>query len=339
MSDDNKQQDPWLGAAQAPRPGKEPASTGKGPGEEVWARDVLERLVQATLKEQRSARRWGIFFKLLFLTYLFLIFYAYWPGKLVDESLAGRHTALIDINGVIAEDRNASADYIVDSLREAFKNRNSAAIVLRINSPGGSPVQSGYINDEIARLRGKYPDKKVYAVITDICASGGYYIAAGADQIYADKASIVGSIGVLMDGFGFVETLDKLGIERRLITAGESKGFLDPFSPLKPEDERHIRTMLGNIHQQFIDTVKRGRGERLKDDPRLFTGLVWTGEESLALGLIDGLGSTSYVAREVIGAENIVDYTYQPPYFQRFAERLGAAAAERLAGMLKVELR
>jgi len=339
MSDDNKQQDPWLGEAQAPHPGKEPVGAGKRGGEEVWARDVLERLVQATLKEQRSTRRWGIFFKLLFLSYLFLILYTYWPGKLMDERLTGRHTALIDINGVIAEDRNASADYIVDSLREAFENRNAVAIVLRINSPGGSPVQSGYVNDEIGRLRAKYPGKKVYAVITDICASGGYYIAAGADQIYADKASIVGSIGVLMDGFGFVKSLDKLGIERRLITAGESKGFLDPFSPLKPEDERHIRTMLGNIHQQFIDTVKKGRGDRLKNDPRLFTGLVWTGEESLELGLIDGLGSTSYVAREIIGADDIVDYTYQPPYFQRFAERLGAAAAEGLAGMLKVELR
>jgi protease-4 len=340
MSDEkNKQQDPWQGEAQAQRHGNGYQVAGTRNGEEVWARDVLERLVQSTLKEQRSARRWGIFFKLLFLSYLFMIFYIYWPGGLVDENLAGRHTALIDINGVIAEDRNASADYIVDSLRDAFDNRHAAAIVLRINSPGGSPVQSGYINDEIARLRGKYPDKKVYAVITDICASGGYYIAAGADQIYADKASIVGSIGVLMDGFGFVKSLDILGIERRLITAGESKGFLDPFSPLKPGDEQHIRTMLGNIHQQFIDTVKKGRGDRLKNDPKLFSGLVWTGEESLRLGLIDGLGSASYVAREVIGAEDIIDYTYQPPYFQRFAERIGAAAAQGLAGMMKIELR
>ncbi len=335
MSDENKQQDPWLGEAQAPRPG----NVNRGAGEEPWARNVLENLVQATLKEQRSSRRWGIFFKLMFLGYLFLILYTYWPGKLVDESLAGRHTALIDINGVIAEDRDASADYIVDSLREAFDNKHAAAILLRINSPGGSPVQSGYVNDEIARLRAQHPDKKVYAVITDICASGGYYIAAGADEIYADKASIVGSIGVLMDGFGFVQTLDKLGIERRLITAGESKGFLDPFSPMKPDDEHHIRTMLANIHQQFIDTVKKGRGDRLKDNPSLFTGLVWTGEESLKLGLVDGLGSPSYVAREIIGAEDIIDYTYQPPYFQRFAERIGAAAAQGVAGMLKVELR
>jgi len=334
MSDENKQQDPWLGEAQAPQ-----AGSGKGTGDETWARGVLEKLVQSTLKEQRSARRWGIFFKLAFLGYLLLILYTYWPGQFVDESLAGRHTALIDIEGVIADDRDASADYIIDSLREAFENKNAAAIVLRINSPGGSPVQAGYINDEIARLRGKHPDKKVYAVITDICASGGYYIAAGADEIYADKASIVGSIGVLMDGFGFVNTLDKLGVERRLITAGDHKGFLDPFSPLKPDDEQHIRSMLAEIHQQFIDTVKKGRGDRLKDDPSLFSGLVWTGEDSLKLGLIDGLGSTSYVAREVIGAEDIVDYTYQPPYFQRFAERIGAAAAEGLEGMLKVELR
>lgn len=334
MSDENKPQDPWLGEARTPQ-----AGTGKGTGDEAWARGVLEKLVQSTLKEQRSARRWGIFFKLAFLGYLLLILYTYWPGQFVDESLAGRHTALINIDGVIADDRDASADYIIESLREAFENRNAAAIVLRINSPGGSPVQAGYINDEIARLRGKHSDKKVYAVITDICASGGYYIAAGADEIYADKASIVGSIGVLMDGFGFVNTLDKLGVERRLITAGEHKGFMDPFSPLNPDDEQHIRSMLTEIHQQFIDTVKKGRGDRLKDDPSLFSGLVWTGEDSLKLGLIDGLGSTSYVAREVIGAEDIVDYTYQPPYFQRFAERIGAAAAEGLEGMLKVELR
>ncbi|MBK9130732.1 MAG: signal peptide peptidase SppA [Gammaproteobacteria bacterium] len=334
MSDENKPQDPWLGEAQAPR-----AGAGKGAGDETWARGVLEKLVQSTLKEQRSARRWGIFFKLAFLGYLLLILYTYWPGQFVDENLAGRHTALIDIDGVIADDRDASADYIIDSLREAFENKNAAAIVLRINSPGGSPVQAGYINDEIARLRVQHPDKKVYAVITDICASGGYYIAAGADEIYADKASIVGSIGVLMDGFGFVNTLDKLGVERRLITAGDHKGFLDPFSPLKPDDEQHIRAMLAEIHQQFIDTVKKGRGNRLKDDPSLFSGLVWTGEDSLKLGLIDGLGSTSYVAREVIGAEEIVDYTYQPPYFQRFAERIGAAAAEGLEGIFKVELK
>lgn len=339
MSDDNKQQDPWLGQAQPPRSGHETSGAAQQKGEEAWSRGVLERLVQSTLKEQRSARRWGIFFKLIFLTYLFLILYIYWPGNLVDENLSGRHTALIDINGVIAEDRNASADYIVDSLREAFENKHAVAVILRINSPGGSPVQAGYVNDEIVRLRAKYPDKKIYTVITDICASGGYYIAAGTDEIYADKASIVGSIGVLMDGFGFVKTLDKLGVERRLITAGESKGFLDPFSPLKPEDEQHIRTMLANIHQQFIDTVKKGRGNRLKDDPRLFTGLVWTGEEGLKLGLIDGLGSTSYVAREIIGAKDIVDYTYQPPYLQRFAERIGAAAAHSLEGMMKVELR
>ncbi|MCC6303033.1 MAG: signal peptide peptidase SppA [Gammaproteobacteria bacterium] len=334
MSDDNKPQDPWLGEARATGP-----EAGKGAGDETWARGVLEKLVQTTIREQRSARRWGIFFKLAFLGYFLLILYIYWPGKLVDENLSGRHTALIDINGVIADDSNASADYIIDSLREAFENKNAAAIMLRINSPGGSPVQAGYVNDEIARLRAKYPDKKVYAVITDICASGGYYIASAADEIYADKASIVGSIGVLMDGFGFVNTLDKLGVERRLITAGEHKGFLDPFSPLNPEDEQHVRTMLANIHQQFIDTVKKGRGDRLKETPDMFSGLVWTGEESLKLGLIDGLGSAGYVAREVIGAEEIVDYTYQPPYFQRFAERIGAAAAEGLEGMLKVELR
>ncbi len=250
------------------------------------------------------------------------------PGK------QQKHTALIEIRGTIAADSEANADSIVSALRDAFKNKNSAAVILRINSPGGSPVQAGYINDEIKRLRDKHPDKPVYAVITDMCASGGYYIAAAADEIYADKASIVGSIGVIMNGFGFVDAMDKLGIERRMMTAGENKGFMDPFSPLKEDDTQHIKSLLGSIHQQFIDVVKEGRGERLSDDPKIFSGLVWTGEQAIDVGLVDALGSSSYVAREVIGAEKIVDYTYNQPVLERFVERFGASMASGVTSVM-----
>jgi len=235
------------------------------------------------------------------------------------------------LKGIIADDAEASADNIIGSLREAFEDEKTKGVILRINSPGGSPVQAGYVNDEITRLREKYPDTPLYAVVTDICASGGYYIAAAADKIYVDKASIVGSIGVLMNGFGYVEGMEKLGIERRLMTAGEHKGIMDPFSPLKDYDQQYIAGMLNKIHQQFIDTVKQGRGDRLKDDEEIFSGLFWTGEESIELGLADELGSSSYVAREVIGAEDIVDYTTTEDLIERFAKRVGAGAASTLA--------
>lgn len=336
MSDDQPQ-DPWLGEERRPDPSKATPRAQKGGNEAHWERDVLERLAFASLKEQRRSRRWGLFFKLAVLAYLFIVLFAYWPST--DTSFRGRHTALVEIRGVIAGDREANADHIISGLREAFKNKHAAGIILRINSPGGSPVQAGYVNDEIERLRGLYPNKKVYAVVTDMCASGGYYIAAAADEIYADKASIVGSIGVIMNGFGFVDAMEKLGVERRLFTAGENKALLDPFSPLEDDDMRHVRSMLRTIHQQFIDTVKEGRGDRLKDDKELFSGLIWTGEQSLALGLIDGLGSSGYVAREVVGADDIVDYTYRPPVFERFANRIGAAMANTLSGMLDIELR
>ncbi|MGD8408384.1 MAG: S49 family peptidase, partial [Thiohalophilus sp.] len=279
-----------------------------------WEQDLINRLAFAALNEQRKSRRWKIFFMLLIISYLFLVFFtvANREPSVTANLISRKHTALIEINGVIAADKEASADNIVTGLRNAFENDNAAGIILRINSPGGSPVQAGYIYDEINRLRELHPDTKVYAVISDIGASGGYYIAAAADEIYADKASIVGSIGVVMHNFGFTEAMDKLGIERRLYTAGENKGFLDPFSPAKKEDVQHIKRMLGNIHQQFIDAVKKGRGDKLGDDPKLFSGLIWTGEEGVELGLIDGLGNSSYVAREVIHAENIVNYTPQP---------------------------
>ena len=291
-----------------------------------WERKLLERFAFDALHEQRAARRWGIFFKLAFLAYLLALLGV---GLLETHrgrfSGSGKVTALVEIHGPIAPDLPASADNIVQGLRAAFEDERTAGVLLRLNSPGGSPVQAGYVNDEIARLRQKHPNTKVYAVIEDLCASGAYYIAAAADQIYADKGSLVGSIGVRMDGFGFVDTLQKLGVERRLLTAGEHKGFLDPFSPLKATEVQHAETLLAEIHQQFVDTVRKGRGDRLKPDVDVFNGLVWTGERSLSLGLVDALGSASYVAREIVGAEDIVDFTPQETVIERVGKRLGTS--------------
>lgn len=313
----------------------EPTEERKLDKDAAWERDVLNRLAFASLNEQRRARRWSIFFKGLMFLYLFALLVLMMPDRLGSGSVkSGRHTALVEVKGVIADGTEASADNIVTGLRNAFADKNTAGVILRINSPGGSPVQSGYVYDEIKRLRQKYPETPVYAVVSDMCASGGYYIAAAADSIYANKASVVGSIGVLMNGFGFVGTLDKLGVERRLLTAGEHKGFLDPFSPSRPEDVEHIKTLLGDIHQQFITAVKEGRGERLPDNPAVFSGLVWTGEQGMELGLVDGLASASQVAREVIGAENIVDFTPRPRYFERLAASLGAAMATSFGNLL-----
>jgi protease-4 len=292
-----------------------------------WERDTLNRLAFAALNEQRRARRWSVFFKSLFFIYLFVIFF-YIPGDWGNGGIkAGKHTALIDLEGVIAANTQANADNLVGALRAAFKDKKTAGVILRINSPGGSPVQAGYVYDEIKRLRKKYPDTKLYAVVSDICASGGYYIASAADEIYADKASIVGSIGVLMDGFGFVDVMDKVGVQRRLMTAGIHKGALDPFSPLKKDEVKHVQNLLDTVHRQFIDQVKAGRGDRLSNSPDLFTGLFWNGEEGVTLGLVDGLGSASYVAREIIGEEDIVDFTTRPNYLDRFADRIGVTMA------------
>ncbi|MCB1829324.1 MAG: S49 family peptidase, partial [Gammaproteobacteria bacterium] len=286
--------------------------------------------------EQRKARRWSIFFKLFAFAYLTVLLMLWLPEKLPDASLkpSGKHTAVIEVKGVIASDTEASADKIIGSLRKAFEDEKTKGVILRINSPGGSPVQSGYINDEINRLKKQYPDTPVYAVVTDLCASGGYYIAVAADKIYVDKASIVGSIGVLMNGFGFVGSMEKLGVERRLLTAGENKAIFDPFSPLKPNDMIHMRKMLDRVHRQFIDTVKAGRGERLQESEEIFSGLFWTGEESIKLGLADELGSSSYVAREVIGAENLVDFTDKEDLLERFAKRLGAGTVASLSRLM-----
>ncbi len=309
-------------------------------------KDLINRLVFSSLNEQRRTRRWSIFFKFLTFALLFGYLAVFMAALSKNDGMSnlssGPHTALIDIQGVISSSTQANADNIITGLRDAFENKNTKGIILRINSPGGSPVQSGYINDEIKRLREKYKDILVYAVIVDVCASGGYYIASAADKIYADKASIVGSIGVLMNGFGFVDAMKKVGVQRRLYTAGENKGFLDPFTPEKQSDKKHIQKMLTSIHKQFIDVVKKGRGDRLKESPNLFSGYVWTGEESVAMGLVDGLGSSSYVAREIIGAKDIVDFTPKPSYLDQFAKQLGASFGTSISAVLgldKVELR
>jgi protease-4 len=304
-------------------------------GSPEWQQDLINRLAFASLKEQRTARRWGIFFKLLMFVYLGLLLYLYSPDLQLEPGAESKHTAMVELKGIIAPGKEASADNIIEGLRDAFEAENSAGVILRVNSPGGSPVQSGYINDEIKRLRKKYPDKHLYAVLSDICASGAYYVASAADEIYADKASIVGSIGVRMDSFGFVDAINKLGIERRLITAGEHKGFLDPFQPVKAQDVEQVKGMLDDIHQQFIDVVKAGRGDKLKTDtPDLFSGYVWTGEQSIDIGLVDKLGSADYVAREIIGAETIVDYTPEEDWYERVSKKLGASIGEGIGHVL-----
>ncbi len=306
-----------------------------GPGGSNWERDVLEKLATSALVEQRRARYWGIFFKSLTFLYLFLVLFlaAGWFGAR-EMAAPGKHTALVELNGVISADGSASSEQVNAGLKAAFKDSNTMGVVLRINSPGGSPVQAGEINDEIRRLRAEHPDVPLYAVIEDVCASGGYYVAAAADRIFVNRASLVGSIGVLMDGFGFTGVLDKLGVERRLLTAGDNKGFLDPFSPVLPRQRAHAQAMLNDIHAQFIEVVKRGRGNRLKADPEIFSGLIWTGERSIELGLADALGSVESVAREVIKAENIVDYTLRENIAERVAKRFGAASMETLIAVI-----
>jgi len=300
-----------------------------------WEREIVIQLAESSLKEQRRVRRWGVFFKLLTFAYIGGLIYFYGNISLTDVHLNEKHTALVELNGVIADNEVANADNIVTALRDAFENEKTAGIILRINSPGGSPVQSGYIYDEIRRLREKYPDIHLYAVVTDICASGGYYIASAADKIYADKASIVGSIGVRMDNFGFVGSMEKLGVERRTLTAGENKALLDPFLPINEKAKEHMQGMLTEIHQQFINAVKTGRGNRLDTSiDGLFSGLIWTGEAAVKIGLVDELASTSKVARDVIGEETIVNYTVKEDILERFAERLGSTVAQVISTQL-----
>ncbi|HRD64725.1 MAG TPA: signal peptide peptidase SppA [Candidatus Competibacter sp.] len=295
-------------------------------GDERWARDVLTKLAFAAVTEQRRARRWGIFFKLLFFAYLVGLLVLAWPENLDTAGSVKRHTALVRVDGLISGSTEASAKNVIEALRKAFKDKNTIGVVVEINSPGGSPVQAGEIYDEIRKLRQQYPKIPVHAVASDVCASGGYYIAAAAQNIYANKASIVGSIGVRMDSFGFTDAIAKLGIERRAYTAGTNKDFLDPFKPADPEEVKHLQGMLDAIHQQFIAAVKQGRGERLKDDPAVFSGLMWTGEQSVGLGLVDALGSSRYVAEEVIGEKTVVDYTKRTRWLDRLFDGTEASA-------------
>ncbi|WP_444632975.1 S49 family peptidase [Cupriavidus oxalaticus] len=302
------------------------AAAGSGPvGAAGWERDVLERVLTASLREQRAARRWRIFFRFVGLGLLALVVVALFDFKGDGVSTSGRHTAMVTLEGEIAAGTPASAESINASLQAAFADANAAGVILKINSPGGSPVQAGIISDEIHRLRGLYPSKPFHVVIEEICASGGYYVAAAADNIYVNKASIVGSIGVLMDGFGFTGLMNKLGVERRLYTSGANKGMLDPFSPQVPRQKAYAEEMLKEIHAQFIGVVKEGRGDRLKDDPELFSGLFWSGERSIELGLADALGTADSVARDVLKAEDIVDYTIKENIAERVAKRFGAA--------------
>jgi protease IV len=303
---------------------------------EGWERELLEKLAFASLEESRKARRWGIFFKIFITVYLVIVLLIMQSGTWGEKALASRYTALVELDGEISADSNTNADSIIQGLRDAFEDKAAVGVVLLANSPGGSPVQSAYIYDEILRLREKYTDKPLYAVIGDMCASGCYYAVAAADRIYASPASIVGSIGVLMDGFGFVDGMKKLGIERRLLTAGANKGMLDPFSPLDTKARHHTQKMLDEIHVQFIEAVKQGRGAALKPNKEIFSGLFWTGAKAKELGLVDEYGSAGSVARDVIGAEEIVDYTVRENLLHRLAERIGMSMGRGVASELRL---
>ncbi len=301
-----------------------------------WERDVLRKLLQSTLDEQRRARRWKIFFRLAVLALVAAVLFATSVRQPGMQALGGHteHTALVKLEGIILDGAPASGDRMVQALESAFENDHSRGVVLRINSPGGSPVQSAQINDAIRRLRGEYPDKPIIAVAMDVCASGAYYAAVAADEIYTDASSLIGSIGVTASGFGFVEAMDELGIERRTIKAGRFKDLLDPFLPRDEEAVAHLQTVIDDVHRQFIERVREGRGERLGDDPDLFSGLVWTGEEAVVLGLADGLGDVRYVAREVIGVDNVVEYKPRETLLGAFSREFGTRAAHTLLGRL-----
>ncbi len=295
-----------------------------------WERGLIEKLATEALKEQRRARRWGIFWKALTFTYVTVIVVMAVDWKDRADSKGGKHTALVDVRGIIAPGTDSSADKVMLALQVAFKDKNTQGVVLRINSPGGSPVQAQSIFDEMKRLRLKYPDTPLYAVVEDLCASGCYYVAVAADKIYVAKGSIVGSIGVRMDNFGVVGLMEKLGVERRLITAGKNKALLDPFLPLEESHKQIAVDLIGEIHGQFVAAVKEGRGKRLKETPDMFSGLIWSGAKSVELGLADGFGGLDYVAREVIKAEDVVDYTQRENIAEKFARRFGAGAMNSL---------
>jgi protease-4 len=303
--------------------------------EESWERRIIEQLATAGLREQTRARRWGIFFKLLLFGFMFVaLFVAIGALTESQRTCLDKCTAQVELRGEIDADGPASAENVMAGLQAAFKNKGTQGVVLRINSPGGSPVQAGEINDEIRRLRTLYPTIPIYAVVEEMCASGAYYAAVAADKIYVDKASLIGSIGVIIDGFGFVGTMDKLGVERRALTAGENKTFLDPFSPITQQQRDYAQQMLAEIHQQFIAAVKAGRGARLKESPELFSGLVWNGARGVDLGLADGFGGVDYVAREVIKSEDVVDFTVKENISERLARKFGATLGRSLGAVV-----
>ena len=301
-----------------------------------WEREAVEKLVFAAVTEQRRARRWGIFFKSLMFVYLAVVLgislYPVLKKNMIEDDSEG-HTAVINITGVIAEGKEANADAIIKSLRNAVKNEATKGIILHLNSPGGSPVQSSYIFNEIRKIKKEHKDMPIYAVASDICASGCYFIAAAADKIYVNPSTLIGSIGVIMDGFGFVNTMEMLGVERRLVTAGSHKALMDPFSPAKASDQEYMHELLAQVHQHFISAVKEGRGERLKDDEEIFSGLVWTGEQSLKIGLADAYGNDDSVAREIIGAKKRVNFTLEEDLMSRIAGTLGASFAQEIGSL------
>lgn len=306
---------------------------------DTWERRLITQVVTASVTETRRARRWKVFFQFMAMLYMLAIFAIILPEQIEELwKIANPHSSLVEIEGIIASDSKAAADNIIKGLRKAFEDSQTKGIILRINSPGGSPVQAGYVYDEIMRLRAKYQDIPLYAVIVDVGASAAYYIAAAADAIYADKSSLVGSIGVLINGFGFVKTMQDFGIERRLLTSGERKGILDPFSPLNERDKTFAQNLLKRLHQQFIDAVKTGRKGKLKDDPEIFSGLFWSGEEAKELGLVDELGNSSYVAREIIGVEKMVDHTYEEDWLERFSEQMGSSLANAVLNLSTIKL-
>ena len=307
-----------------PPPIPDPLGAAPRPAEPAGYEHLMAQFARDYLRDRRSERRWRSFFRLAWLALIIGVLWLLFAQRHPGSPPSSPHTALVEVRGEIAVDSEASAELMLSALKSAFEDQGAQAVVLRINSPGGSPVQAGIVYDEIKRLKAKH-GKKVYAVVEEICASGAYYIAAGADEIYVDKASVVGSIGVLMDGFGFNGLMDKLGIERRLLTAGSNKGMLDPFSPENPQQKAYAQAMLDQIHRQFIRVVKEGRGKRLKDNPEMFSGLFWNGEEAVKLGLADHFGSLDYVAREVVKAEEVIDYTPRDNVAERLAKRFGAA--------------
>jgi len=299
---------------------------------ENWERATIKELAKGALVEQRRARRWSLFFRFLLVFYIaFVTLMALRNHFFNAEENGEEHTAMLVLSGKIAIDGDGiSSRSVIPPLRKAFEDEDAKAVVLRINSPGGSPVQSGIIYDEIVRLRGEYPEKKLYAVVHDMAASGGYYIASAADEIYVDKASLIGSIGVVTNGFGFVGTMEKLGVERRMVTAGENKGMLDPFSPSKESDVAHMRTLVADIHEQFKTVVRNGRGDRLKENGEIFTGKFWTGAQAIELGLADATGDEYFVAREVVGADTLIEYGPQKSLLDQLAGQVGVSIYQSL---------